>query len=107
MARSIHEAFKHLLLMIEPTAPEDAARRTHARTILQGLEGEFEKVSKVEVIGSHTRDTALHLFSDVDYLAVLSKSDVMRGSKLVQSSTTLERTRDALYDRFSSTEVRI
>ena len=40
----------------------------------------FEKVSKVgEVIGSHTRDTALHLFSDVDYLAVLSKGDVMRG----------------------------
>lgn len=105
MARTVSEAFRLLLSQVEPTAPEDSARRTHARTIKQGLELEFNSVSKVELIGSHTRDSAIHLHSDVDYLAVLSKADVTRGGELVRSSTTLERVRDALEDRFPKTEI--
>lgn len=107
MARTVHEAFKVLLSRVEPTGPEDSARRSHARTIKQGLEAEFKSVSKVEVIGSHTRDSAIHVYSDVDYLAVLSKDDVTWGGELVKSSRTLERVRDALDARFPNTEVRI
>jgi hypothetical protein len=105
MARTVSEAFRLLLSQVEPTGPEDSARRSHVRTIKQGLEAEFNSVSKVEVIGSHTRDSAIHIHSDVDYLAVLSKADVTRGGDLVRSSTTLERVRDALEDRLPKTEI--
>lgn len=105
MARTVVEAFKLLLSQLEPTGTEDSARRSHGRTIKQALESKFSSVSKVEVIGSHTRDSAVHVHSDVDYLAVLSAADVTWGGELVRSSTTLERTRAALVGRFPKTEV--
>jgi hypothetical protein len=105
MARTIHEAFKHLLSQLEPTVSEDGARLSHGRSIKQGLEAKFDGVTKVEVIGSHTRDSAISVFSDVDYLAVLSKKDVTWGGKLVSSSRTLANVRHALDGRFANTEV--
>lgn len=107
MARDIPQAFKLLLSRLAPTAPEDGARLRHARTIKQGLVAQFSSVNKVEVIGSHTRESAIHVHSDVDYLAVLSKADVTRGGSLVKSSTILQRVRGALDGRFPRTTVRV
>ena len=107
MARTIPQAFQLLLSRLDPTAPEDGARLRHGRTIKQGLTSAFSNVSKVEVIGSHTRESAIHVHSDVDYLAVLSKADATRGGSLVRSTTILKRVRDALDGRFPKTAVRV
>jgi len=107
LAQNIPQTFKLYLSRLAPTTPEDDARLRHGRTIKQGLASAFASVSKVEVIGSHARDSAIHLHSDVDYLAVLSKADATRGGSLVSSTTILKRMRAALDDRFPNTAIRI
>lgn len=71
------------------------------------MRSEFGGFSKLLVIGSHTRETAIHVRSDVDYFAKLSTSDVTWGGNRVSSNTTLQRTKKALSARFYSTDVRI
>ncbi|PTL75437.1 hypothetical protein DAT35_54970 [Vitiosangium sp. GDMCC 1.1324] len=82
------------------------ARATHRRSIEQALDAAFKKFNKLEVIGSHTRGTAIRYHSDVDYLAVLGRDDVMRGGSVIQSSTVLTNVRKALAERFKNTEMR-
>lgn len=106
MGNTVHDGFSALLVRTEPTEPEDTARLTHRATIKQGLSTAFD-VNRVEVIGSHTRGSAIHVWSDVDYLAVLSRDDVIRNGRPVASSTTLSNVRNALRDRFPRTEIAI
>ena len=109
MSSAISEAFRTLLQRIEPVGTEVRARQSHAATIRQAVRREFPAFNRLEVFGSHTRDTAIHIWSDVDYLAVLGKDDVTRGGKRVRSSATLLRLRKVLAGRFGSygTKVRI
>lgn len=101
-----HDAFKALLDLIEPTRPEDKALLTHRNTIQQGLARTFD-VNRVEIIGSHSRGSAIRTASDVDYLAVVSRDGVFRAGSPVASSTVLSNVRDALRDRFPRTDISI
>jgi hypothetical protein len=105
MARTVYDGFQKLLVDLEPDQREVTARLSHRRTIEQGLRAEFSSFNKVEVIGSHTRGSAITTLSDVDYLAVLGKDDVTWGGYRVQSSTTLDRVRKAMEFRFPSTQI--
>ena len=100
MSAAISDSFATLLRRIQPVASEVRARHSHAGTIRQAVRGEFSAVNRREVFGSHTRDTAVHIWSDVDYLAVLGKDDVTRGGGRVRSTATLSRLRKALAARF-------
>ncbi len=107
MTGRVARLFAHLLDRLEPVGTELDARSKHRGTIEQGVRGAYPAISKVEVIGSHTRGTAIRRFSDVDYLAVLRRQDLMRNGMLVQSSTVLTNLRNALAKRFPYTQVRI
>ncbi|MBU8900819.1 hypothetical protein KRR26_34965 [Corallococcus sp. M34] len=106
MFRSVADGFAKLLEAIEPNPKEVDARASHRRSIEQALDTSFANFNRLAVIGSHTRETAIRGYSDVDYLAVLGKADVMHGGKVVQSSTVLANVRRALGSRFKSTEIR-
>ena len=107
MAASISDSFSTLLRRLPPVASEVRARHSHATTIRQAVRCEFSAFNRLEVFGSHTRDTAVHIWSDVDYLAVLGKDDITRAGSRVRSSATLFRLRKALAARFSGTKVKI
>lgn len=105
MPRTVADGITLLLQWNAPVAAEVAAARSHARTIEQGLRAEFPSFNRLEIMGSHTRDTAIHLFSDVDYLAVLGVADVRWGDDWRSSSTILGKVKSALQARFPGTDV--
>lgn len=102
---SVAQAFQNLLGAIQPLDSEVNGLRSHRKTIEQALRGEFAGFNRVEAIGSHTCGTAIRRHSDVDYLAVLGKSDVTWGGSRVTSATTLSRVKRALDARFPHTTV--
>ncbi len=105
MADRVFDAIQRHLSRLEPSSSEVEKRKSHRRTIEQALTDEFSGFNELLVIGSHTRDTAIHLRSDVDYFAKLGSSDVAWGSSRVSSTTTLDRVKSALKSRFKNTEV--
>lgn len=107
MTNELINRFSRVLERIAPHDSEVDALKAHKNTIEAALAREFEHYNRVEVIGSHTRDTAIRSYSDVDYLAVLGKNDVIRGGYWVNSSTTLNRLKGAMEQRFKTTRVRI
>lgn len=107
MPNTVSEGFSTLLERIAPLAAEVEARASHAKVIRQALVSEFGDVSRLELIGSHTRRTAIRGYSDVDFLAVLKKRSVTRGESLVQPSTVLGRVKNALEDRLSGYGTRL
>lgn len=107
MAKSVSEGIKEYLGRLQPSTAEVEKRKSHRRTIEQAMMGEFGGFNEVLVIGSHTRDTAIHIHSDVDYFAKLGVDDVTWGGAKVNSATTLDRTRKALQSRFRQTDVRV
>lgn len=105
MARSVLEGFQAYLSRLEPSMAEVEKRKAHRRTIEQAMTAEFANFNELLTIGSHTRQSAIHLASDVDYFAKLGIGDVMYGNNRVASGTTLNRTKAALQYRFATTEV--
>lgn len=101
----ISEAFKELILRVQPLESEVEQAEGHAQTIRRRLGDVFE-VKKFEIVGSHARGTAIRRYSDVDYLVLLSRSEARWGDGQVLSTTVLKRVRDALAERFQRTEVR-
>jgi hypothetical protein len=106
MANQIYNAMTTLLSRIEPLPTEQDRRASHKRTIEQGLAAEFSSAN-LKIMGSHTRDTAIRHWSDIDYLAVLPRNEVTRASSRVQSTTILSRLKRALDSRFHQTHVRV
>jgi hypothetical protein len=106
MPRTVSEGFTELLSWIEPNPREVNARTTHRRSIDQALDAAFKNFNRLETIGSHTRETAIRYHSDVDYLSVLGREDVMYGGSVVRSTTVLAKVRKVLADRFKNTEIR-
>jgi hypothetical protein len=92
---------------LEPSAAEIAGRKSHKATIEQAIRGEFSGYNSLLIIGSHTRETAVQAWSDVDYFAKLGKSDVTWGDRYLNSTAILTRTKTALQARFPKTNVRI
>ncbi len=105
MAKSVYEGMQEYLARLEPSSAEVEKRKSHRRTIEQGLIGEFPGFNELLVMGSHTRDTAVHINSDVDYFAKVGKDDVTWGGSRVSSSTTINRTKRALESRFANTDI--
>jgi hypothetical protein len=105
MSRSVFEGIQAYLTKLAPSEAEVDQRKAHRRTIQQALEGEFNRFNELLVIGSHTRDSAIHVRSDVDYFAKLGVADVTSGGTRVASPTTLERTKSALKARFRGTDI--
>jgi len=102
---TVADGFSKLLERVQPLDSEVGALKAHRATIEQGLRAEFANFNRLTVIGSHTRDSAIQVVSDVDYLAVVGRSDVTRGGDLVTSTTALGRVRSALQRRFPNTDI--
>lgn len=105
MAKSVYEGFQEYLGRLQPSTTEVDKRKSHRLTIQAALVDEFKAFNELLVMGSHTRDSAIHVWSDVDYFAKLGGADVTWGGSRVNSGTTLERAKSALRKRFQNTEV--
>jgi len=101
---TINESFQLLISRIQPTENEVKAARQHYATIRTRLETEFE-VSKTVAIGSFSRGTSIHDFSDTDILAVFRKTVFTWGDNLISSDTALEKVRVALAERYPNSAV--
>ena len=102
---SVISKFRILILRTAPTMSELARARSHISSIRSRLYKDFEVKSFVK-IGSHSRNTAIHEFSDVDYLIILARNEVKWGANWVSSSTILQRIRNSLLTRYTSTVIR-
>jgi hypothetical protein len=102
---AIANAFNEHLESLEPVDHEMDDAESHADSIEARLSESFD-LKKFDIVGSHSRNSAISFESDVDYLAVLSRDEVRWGGSLVGSTTILSRVRDELLDRFSQTYVR-
>ena len=76
MAKTVYDGFQAYLTRLSPTVAEVDARKSHRRKIEQALTAEFSGFNELSIIGSHTRDSAIHVWSDVDYFAKLGKVDI-------------------------------
>lgn len=94
-----------LIGKIQPVAGERTKAMTHSLTVKSRLNKSFD-LKKFTRIGSHSRGTAIKTFSDVDFMAVLSRNEAKWGGKIVNSSTVLNRLRDDLIDRYTQTTIR-
>lgn len=105
MAKTVGEGIQTYLDWLEPSTTEVEKRKAHKKTVEQALTGEFKNFNEVLIIGSHTRDTAIHIRSDVDYFGKLGIGDVTWGDSRVNSATTLDRAKKALQARFLRTDI--
>lgn len=96
--------FTKLLGWLSPTSAELLALGRHRSSIKSRLEKAFS-LSKLEVIGSHSRNTANRGASDLDLLAVVARDDVRWGGGTVSSNTLLRRFKEELADRFWDTGI--
>lgn len=102
---SVVSRFKTLITRIAPSSSELTKARSYIGSIRSRLYKDFA-VKKFVKIGSHSRQTAIRSYSDVDYIVVLSRDEVKWGSGWVASSTILNRIRNSLLTRYWSTTVR-
>ena len=100
----ILNSFKTLLYRISPLPSELEHAKGHAATIKSRIGSSFNLKSFI-VVGSHSRETAIRHYSDVDYFAVLSRDDARWGYGYVSSSTLLNNIRADLADRFWQTDI--
>jgi len=101
----IPKLFSTLLERIQPLESEILQAESHAASMKSRLEKQFELV-KFELMGSHSRGSAIRRFSDVDYLTVFSRDDARWGSRYVDSRTLLRRVKSCLEGRYSQTAMR-
>lgn len=102
---SVASRFNTLITRIKPLQSEVDKATSHAYTIKSRLKKDFNLVKFIR-IGSHSRMTAIRHFSDVDFLAVLSKKHVEWGDTWVNSTTFLGRFRNSLSQRYTDTTIR-
>ena len=102
---AVSDRFQTLLARIQPTEAEREKYESHRRTIAGRLAEAFPE-TRVQVVGSHSRETAVHGTSDLD-LMVYFPADLARwGGKLMGSDTVLANVRAELQGRYFATEVR-
>jgi DNA polymerase sigma len=83
-----------LVRYIQPQPSELKAARSHRATVRQRLISSFD-ISKIVPIGSHSRDTAIRWYSDLDVMAILRRNEAKWGGSLVSSSTLITRVRNS------------
>jgi hypothetical protein len=102
---SISDRFSTLIERIAPSPTEVSDYSTHLRTINSAVEAALS-INKTERIGSFTRGTAVRGVSDLDLMVVLSSNERKWGRGTTTSTTTLNKVKDALAARFTSTSIR-
>jgi hypothetical protein len=103
----VAQGFKTFLSRLAPLESETNARLRHTVSIYQAIVREFGRVQRPERIGSHSRQTAIRRYSDVDFLIRVPRAQALWGGQRVASTTTLRRLRETLEERFRDTSVHI
>jgi hypothetical protein len=101
---NVSDSFRLLLSRIEPVTTELELARSHASSIASRLSGEFT-LNKLLLVGSHSRETAIRGYSDVDYFAVIARKETRWGDDWKNSETVLKNLRRVLDAGFEETEV--
>lgn len=104
-SQSPSSRFAALLAQLQPTAAELAAYTLHKRTLEVRMRQQLG-ASNVEIIGSHSRGTAIQGASDLDILVRVPRDVAVWGDSLKSSQTVLQNVRDALADRYTQTDIR-
>lgn len=97
--------FARLLRIIQPTEGEIKNSDSHKESTQRRLQKSFNLV-KFKRIGSHARSTAINSYSDLDFLAVLTRNEAKWGDNFLNSNTVIKRISQDLSDRFVTTAVR-
>ncbi len=100
----IANSFQTILARCDFTRADEDAFATHRYAVETRLKATLE-VSKVEVIGSYARGSAIKQSSDVDLLVVLRKPEWTYGNSRKSSSTVLAGVRNQLSARFPATNI--
>jgi hypothetical protein len=101
MPRTIEEGFRDFLTKLTPRTSETEAAKSHRVSIESRLQRDFG-LRRFTRIGSFGNGTSISGYSDIDYLASLSRDT------LTDNSTySLGKVRDSLDDRFPCTGVRV
>lgn len=98
----------NLLALAARIQPQDsalAAARSHRASVRARLSKTFA-VAGAHQMGSHARGTAIHRYSDLDFMVVLRKEEFLHGGRMVSSDTVLSRVVADLKERFPMTSVR-
>ncbi|SDM44114.1 nucleotidyltransferase [Polaromonas sp. JS666] len=98
----------NLIALASRIQPQDAglrAARSHRMSVRTRLTKSFA-VANALAIGSHARETAVHRFSDLDFMVVLRKEEFYHGDRMVSSDTVLNRVIDDLRERYPSSTVK-
>lgn len=101
---AISDCFRTLLGRLQPTATQIANLQRHGDAIKVCLTTHLA-LHSVKYIGSHTRDTAIAISSDLDVLAIFPRSEATYGGRYVSSTTMLDRVRTALQARYQHTDI--
>lgn len=101
---TIADSFFDILARCDFTDADRAALATHRREIETRLKNTLE-VSKIEMIGSYARASAIRQTSDIDLLVVLRNIEWQWGGSRKSSSTVLNRVREQLLSRYPNTAV--
>ncbi len=104
MAGSPQALFHRLTARMQPLQSEYNKAEIHSITVRKRLNQSFD-LKRFLKIGSHSRNTAIRLYSDIDYLAVLARNEAKWGGRIVNSSTFMEKVREDLGDRYTQTQV--
>lgn len=101
MPRTIEEGFRDFLTKLTPRTSETDAAKSHRASIESRLQRDFG-LRRFTRIGSFGNGTSISGYSDVDYLASLSRDTLTNNS-----TYSLGKVRDSLDDRFPYTGVRV
>jgi hypothetical protein len=99
--RTIDEGFRDFLAKLTPSSTETALAKSHRASIETRLKQDFG-LRRFARIGSFGNGTSISGYSDVDYLASLS-----RDTLTTNSTYSLGKIRDSLDARFPHTGVRV
>lgn len=102
---AVSDRFQSLLARIQPTDAEYDRYDTHRRTIARRLADAFPQ-TRIQVIGSHSRRTAIHGASDLDLMVYFPIGSARWGRDVSRSDTILAKLRTELLDRYHATRVR-
>jgi hypothetical protein len=97
--------YGRLIRSIQPTDGELKRARSHIVSTKKRLQKSFD-LKKFQRIGSHARTSAIKSYSDLDFLAVLSRNEAKWGGSVVNSDTIIKKISQDLNDRFITTTVR-
>lgn len=100
MSKTAKEGFKEFLEKITPTAAERKRTPSHRAAIEAKLDDKFG-IYRMFESGSFKHGTGVSFYSDVDYFVSL------KSNRPELSSSTLAAVRDALKERFSSTDIHV